>query len=256
MNFRAVITPNERITPQTWWGMAAAWFVLSLAYWSLFRPEIFPSPLEVLQAFPSLWSEQGLGQQLVSSFTVNFEAILLSTIISLGLAYVSTVPAAQSIVLSVSKLRFVSPAVFLFVAILATSSGHQLKLSILTLGITVFFVTTMMGVVASIPLERFDHARTLRMSEWQTVWYVIIMGTKAEAIDALRDNAAMGWAMLTMVEGFVRSEGGVGVLILDQDKHLNLANVYATAAAMIFVGLTQDYVIGFVKQIACPERTK
>lgn len=247
-----VLTPNESVEPKTIWMLMAAWFGMCLVCWSVFRPDIFPSPAEVLQAFPALWLEDGLFQELMTSFSVNAQALVISSIISLGLAYLSVVPVFRPLALFVSKLRFVSPAAFLFVLIVATSSGQQLKLSILTLGITVFFVTTMAGVVASIPKEQFDHARTLRMTEWQTVWYVIVRGTLDQAIDVIRDNAAMGWAMLTMVEGLVRSGGGVGVMILDQNRHLNLANTYAIALSIIAVGILQDYFLASLKRWLCP----
>jgi hypothetical protein len=76
------------------------------------------------------------------------------------------------------------------------------------------------------------------------VWYVVVRGTLAQAFDAIRDNAAMGWSMLIMVEGFVRSEGGVGVMLINQEKHVNFAEVYAIAIAIVLVGIAQDYIIG------------
>ena len=248
----SVFTPNEAVSKRTLWIVGGVWFAIWVSYWALFRPEIFPSPLEVIRSFPDLWWEEGLAQELVTSFKVNVQALAWSSVISLGLAYFSVVAFVRPLVTFVSKLRFVSPAAFLFVLIVATHNGHQLKVSMMTLGITVFFVTTMTGIVAAIPKEKFDHARTLRMSEWRAIWYVVVRGTLDQAIDVLRDNAAMGWVMLTMVEGLVRSEGGVGVLILNQNKHLNLANVYAIATAIILVGLTQDYALGVVKNILCP----
>jgi len=41
---------------------------------------------------------------------------------------------------------------------------------------------------------------------------VIVLGRADAAFDAMRQNAAMGWMMLTMVEGISRSEGGIGGL--------------------------------------------
>src|SRR5437867_629398 len=84
------------------------------------------------------------------------------------------------------------------------------QVALLVFGMTVFFVTSMLDVVAAIPKESFDHARTLRMGEWRTVWEVLVLGTAEKAMDVLRQNAAIGWMMLTMVEGISRSEGGVG----------------------------------------------
>lgn len=247
-----VLTPNEWVPPRLLWMITGGWLLVWMLGWMVFRPAIFPSPVEVLQSIPDLISQDGLIQELTSSFIVNLEALAISMAVSLALAYLSVVPIFRPLTVFVSKLRFVSPAAFLFILVVVTSSGHELKLSLLTFGITVFFVTTMAGVVAAVPKEQFDHARTLRMSEWQIVWYVIIRGTWDQAIDTVRDNAAMGWAMLTMVEGLVRSEGGVGVLILDQNKHLNLAPVYGVALMIIAVGLVQDYALGQIKLWQCP----
>lgn len=223
-----------------------------VTYWTLFKPVIFPSPLEVVQAFPRLWMDNGLGEQLFNSLLVNAEALFYSSLISVGLAYLGEIPIVRYIVLGISKLRFVSPATFLFVFIMAAHNGHQVKVWMLTLGITVFFITTMAGVVASVPEEEYDDARTLRMGSGKMTWYVVIRGTLDQAFDALRDNAAMGWAMLTMVEGVVRSEGGVGVMIVDQTRYLNLADVYAIACTIILTGIGQDYLIGTVKKLVCP----
>lgn len=247
-----LLTPNEIVSRRTVGLIILGWIGVWLACWTLFRPAIFPSPADVLNSLPDLWFQDGLAQELLASFFVNLQALAISICISLVLAYLSVVPVCRPLALFVSKLRFVSPAAFLFILIVITSGGHELKLSLLTLGITVFFVTTMMGIVAAIPREQFDHARTLRMTEWQTVWYVIVRGTWDQAIDVIRDNAAMGWAMLTMVEGLVRSEGGVGVLILDQTKHLNLDATYAAAGSIIAVGLIQDFMLGQLKAWQCP----
>ena len=246
-----ILDPNNVVSRNVLAAIAGTWIAVWITAWVIFRPQIFPSPDEVLGALPGLFSD-GLAQELFTSFSVNFQALVLSTIISLGLAYLSVVPVFKPLAVFVSKMRFISPAAFFFVLVVATGSGHELKLSLLTLGITVFFVTTMLGVVASIPKERFDHARTLRMTEWQIVWYVIVRGTLDQAIDCIRDNAAMGWSMLTMVEGLVRLEGGVGVMLIDQNRHLRLDAVYAIAICIIAVGLLQDYALSCLKALVCP----
>jgi len=116
----------------------------------------------------------------------------------------------------------------------------------------VFFVTSMAAIVAEIPKDRFDHARTLRMSEWRVVWEVVILGTADQAIEVLRQNAAIGWMMLTMVEGISRAEGGIGAMLLNQNKHFRLAEVFAIQLVILTVGLGQDYGIGILKRMICP----
>jgi NitT/TauT family transport system permease protein len=130
--------------------------------------------------------------------------------------------------------------------------GHPLKTSLLVFGVTVFYVTSMASVIAAIPKGDFDHARTLRMSEWRVVWEVVILGTVDKAFEVLRQNAAIGWMMLTLVEGIVRSEGGVGTMLLNESKHFRLAEVFAIQIVILLVGLFQDYGIGVVRRLACP----
>jgi NitT/TauT family transport system permease protein len=252
VNWKQLMTPNELIPARSAWVLIAAWIVIFLGYWTAFKPDIFPSPVEVLQAFPLLWFQDGLGQELISSLIVNSQALLLSAVVSLPLAYVSRVPVFVPLATFVAKMRFVSPAVFFLVLLFIASGGHMVKVLMLAMGETFFLVTTMIGVVQAIPEFQFDDARTLRMSEWLATWYVVVRGTLAQAFDAIRDNAAMGWSMLIMVEGFVRSEGGVGVMLINQEKHVNFAEVYAIAIAIVVVGIAQDYVIGIVKTAVCP----
>jgi NitT/TauT family transport system permease protein len=139
-----------------------------------------------------------------------------------------------------------------FVLALAARDGHQLKVWMLVFGMTPFFLTSMAAVVAAIPQERFDHARTLRLGPVRVWWEVVVRGTVDPMLEALRQNAAIGWMMLTMVEGVVRSEGGVGALMLGANKHLALDAVFALIFVVLLVGVAQDRALGWMRRTACP----
>jgi len=247
----SIFTPNKVVSTTTKTLIITSWAVVLLVVWSVFKPTIFPSPLEIIAALPTVWSE-GIAAELWASLWVNIEALGLSTLLGLPLSYLFRIPAANPAAAFVSKLRFIGPAVFFLPLLFLTSNGHQVKVLLITLGELFYFVTTMSGVVGAIPEYRFDDARTLRMSEWLSVWYVVIRGTLVETFNAIRDNAAMGWAMLMFVEGVVRSEGGVGVMLLNQEKHVNLANVWAIIIVIFLTGIVQDYIINLTKEMACP----
>src|SRR5262249_50721307 len=114
------------------------------------------------------------------------------------------------------------------------------------------FVTSMAAVIAAIPKADFDHARTLRMNEWRVVWEVVVLGTADKAFEVLRQNAAIGWMMLTMVEGISRAEGGIGAALLSQSKYFRLADVFATQIVLLVVGMLQDYAIGALRRFFAP----
>ena len=248
----SALSPNAVLSSGALRLLIAVELVLALAVWFASPFEVLPTPPEVLKALGNLWANQGLGQDLIASFKLNVEALLISTGLSLLLAYLTVLPIFRPLVEAVSKGRFLSLTGFSFVFTLIVGGGHTLKLSLLVFGMTVFYLTSMAAVIAAIPRESFDYARTLRMGEWRVVWEVVVLGTVADAFEVMRQNAAIGWMMLTMVEGISRAEGGVGAMLLNQNKHFHLAEVFAIQIVILAVGLTQDYAIGFFKRIVCP----
>jgi NitT/TauT family transport system permease protein len=246
-----VLSPNRVISRQTLRWLVGFQLVMLFFIW-IFTPTVFlPKPKEVFQALSEMWM-QGLGGELITSFYLNLQAIAISSVLSLLLAYLTVVPFFRPMVTLLSKLRFLSMVGLTFFFTLMATTGHELKLYLLVFSVSVFFVTGMAEVVAAIPKEQFDLARTLRMGEWRVVYEVVILGQADKAFEILRQNAAMGWMMLTMVEGISRSEGGVGAMLLNQNKHFHLSAVFAIQISILVLGLGQDYVIGLLRRVFCP----
>lgn len=250
--FVQAFLPNRAISPNALRIIVAFQVALLLLIWINSPFKVLPQPLEVLRAFRDLWFNQGLSRELGTSFMLNVEALALSTLLSLALSYLTVLPFFRPVALAVSKGRFLGLIGLTFVFTLMVGGGRPLKLALLVFGMTVFFITSMAAVVLEIPRERFDHARTLRMGEWHVVWEVVILGTADKAIEVLRQNAAIGWMMLTMVEGISRSEGGIGAMLLNQNKHFHIAEVFAIQITILLVGLFQDYLIGGFQRLLCP----
>jgi NitT/TauT family transport system permease protein len=259
----ALVTPNADVAVPTYALLSALYVALAFLVWSQCATQVIPKPLEVLQALQDLWLNDGLGRELWTSMQLNLHALFIYTSLSLVLAYSSRWPFMRPIVMFIGQLRYLSPMGFVFLLTMYTHSSHQLKVALLVFFITPFFTKSMADVVMQIPEEQFDHARTLRMSELRVVWEVAVLGTAAVAFTVLWQMAAMGWSMLTMVEGISRAEGGVGALLLNQNKHFRLAQVFAIQFVILLIGLVvQDYCIRFMRRLVCPyaslgiERTK
>lgn len=244
--------PNKSVSSTTWTVIIIVQIALLLVVWSLGSTYMIPSPIEIGRAWVSLVQTQGLLYELWVSIKTNVEAIFISSVISIGFSYLTVLPVMRPIVSALSKSRFFGLTGFVIVFTLAFGGGHGLKLALLTFGISVFLITGVAKIVASIPKEDFDHARSLRMNEWRVVYEVIILGKADEVLEILRQNAAMGYMMLTMVEGLVRVEGGLGVLMLNEGKHFHLDAVFAIQLTILFVGIVQDRLLGWLKDIICP----
>jgi NitT/TauT family transport system permease protein len=168
------------------------------------------------------------------------------------LSYATVLAVARPLVAAVSKLRFLGLTGLVIPFTLITGGGYDLKVYLLTFGMTTYFVTAMAQVVLEIPREQFDHMRALGAGELRTLWEVVILGTFDKALDVLRQNLAIGWTMITMVEGISRAEGGLGAMILNQNKHFKLAEVYAIMLLILVVGRVLDYAMGLLQRTLCP----
>jgi NitT/TauT family transport system permease protein len=245
------LRPNQWVPRRTYVTLAVLWAVVALLLWS-FGHGMFPSPARVLAALRTMVSEQGLLGELLTSLTLFAESLAVATLLSFGLAYLSVVPAIRPLVKALTRARFLSLVGLTFVFTTTFGGGHPLKMSLLVFGISAFLLTSMVDVVASVETEKLDHARTLRMGDWRVVWEVVVLGQMGPAFDALRQNAAIGWMMLTMVEGISRSEGGIGALLMDQNKHFNLAAIFAVQAVFLVAGFFQDAFLAWLKSVLVP----
>lgn len=245
------LMPNEVVSSRTMQFIVISQAAIFFWLWSTASFPLIPKPFEVWKAFKMMWFNEGLGQELITSALLNLKALGLATAVSLLLSYSTVIPICRPLVTVFTKGRFLGLIGLYVFFILAFGSGQALKIILLAFGESVFFVTSMSSVVAQIPKEEFDHARTLRMNEWRVVWEVVVLGTLPKAFDVIRDNAAMGWTMLTMVEGISRA-GGVGALMLNENKHFNLAAVVAIQLSIMLLGFCNDSLIGWLKTQICP----
>lgn len=248
--------PNKTLTSKEWAVLLTIQVGLLSLLWSAGDSLSIPGPVDTLNALGRLIKEEGLLYDLfVVSFRINIEAIAITAVLSIGLAYLTVLPVMRPLGELCSKFRFLPMTGLVTPFTLAFGGGHWLKVSLLTFGMCVFFITSMTAVVASISKSDWDQARSLRMSSWRAVREVVVLGKADEAFEVLRQNAAIGWMMLTMVEGLVRSEGGVGSVLLNQAKYRHWDAVFAIMGTLLLLGVIQDRVIVGLKGFFCPYAT-
>lgn len=211
-----------------------------------------PSPAAIFTAWDDLATKQGLLLELFRSVVVIWEALLLSAIISFGIAYLTTADAFKPIGTFIASLRFLGFAGLTFLFTLWTSNGQNLKLALLTFGMTVFLTRSTIDEIKSIPLEAIDYARSLGMSGWRITYEIGVRGRLHAMLDLLRQNAAIGWTLIVMVEGLVRSDGGIGAMLLIQGKYFNLSSVFAIQLTILAYGIIQDIALSALRYSVCP----
>src|SRR6266852_3456304 len=120
-------SPNRVISKAALRFIIVFQIAVLLIVWATSTYVFLPKPMDVWRAFVDLWSHEGVGQELIVSFSLNLQAMAWATPISLGVAYLTVVPAFQPIAMAVSKGRFLGMVGLTFFFTIVFSSGHRLK---------------------------------------------------------------------------------------------------------------------------------
>ena len=204
-------------------------------------PSIIPAPQRIISATWNLIIEQGLLRDMITSLTFCIKAMIYASIISLVLAYSSVIPIFKPLTTILSKARFLSTAGLTFIFALLAHDTSEQKTYLLVFAVSVFLITGSAAVVESVTKEEKDYARSLKMNEWKVVWHVIIRGKFDQMFELIRQNFAMAWMLLTLVENFCRADGGVGIILYDLGHRFKLDAVYGVQILILFTGAGCDY---------------
>jgi NitT/TauT family transport system permease protein len=159
--------------------------------------------------------------------------MIISIIIALTLSYLVALPAIKPITALIVQFRYLTLGGLIFFFTLITKDASRLKMSLLIFGIVPFFVTSLWAIILEIKEEEYNLCKTLRMNNWETLYEVIILGRADQVIEVMRQNFAIAWMMITMVEGLCMSQGGLGMMIVRDNKYLSFGMPYVFSDLII-----------------------
>ena len=232
--------------------IAVAQALFALAAWQLSPGGLIPGPLRVLGALGQLLGTRLLIDNLLVSLLLTVKAMFYSVLITLVFSYLSVVPFFSSIAKLLVRLRYLTLTGLIFIFTLLTRDGGALKLWLLVFGIVPFFTTSFLSVIIRIPVQEYELCQTLGYTRWETLYEVIIVGKADQVFEIVRQNFAIAWMMITMVEGLSMGEGGVGTLLIKYNKYNDLPHVLALQVVVLGVGLFFDYLIGSLRRWLFP----
>ena len=236
-------------------NLVIVWIGLLLAVWFFNPIKALPFPREVLRAFGHMWSAaggQGLLYNIYVTLKLNVVGLGYAAIISLAIAYLSVIPLFQPVNKMVQWLRYIPIVGFNLVFLTLFTIGWPMKVAMLTTGMSFFLVTSMTGVIASIPRMKYELAKVLGYNDWHVFYSVIVRPTLPEMIDMIAQNAAIGWVMITAIETYNRTEGGIGSQIYAYSSTNNLAEVYAYLLIIGVIAAAEDWLFKLIKRLMFP----
>jgi len=232
---------------------------LVLVLFESFHNPMIPPPSEIAAKMWSIWmgndvlmNGESFFDNLQSSLFLTCKGMGISILIALFVSYLSVVPVFRPAAQMVVKFRYLTLTGLILLFTLITKDGAVLKISLLIFGIVPFFVTTLLGIIGQVPTDEYDLCRTLKMNSWEMLWEIVIVGRIDSAFEAMRHNFAISWMMITMVEGFSMSQGGLGTLIIKFNKYYQLAGVYAVIINILLLGVVIDFALGYIRKTIFP----
>lgn len=246
----AMLQPLRRVAAKSRILLSLGWAATCVLLTSL-ASEKMPSLAQVLEALRRLWWEQALGRELGQTLLLTGHAMVVSVCVALALAYGSLIPLLRAPAKAMCKLRFLGVQGLVPPLLLMTGGGYGLKVWLLSAGMVPFLTDAVVEIVESVPKDRVDYLRVLGLSDWAILREVFVVGTLNQVLGAVRQNLAMGWAMISMVEGISRA-GGVGAMLANQEKHWEMAEMYAVLLTILVVGIALDWFMGTLIDAVCP----
>jgi NitT/TauT family transport system permease protein len=244
--------PFATISRQNFLIMVILQLLFILVVWQLSPGGLIPGPLPIVKALGELLTGSLLADNLLVSLLLTVKAMFYSVLITLIFSYLSVLPFFRSVAQLIVKCRYLTLTGLIFIFTLLTKDGGALKLSLLMFGIVPFFTTSFLAVIVRTPAQEYELCQTLGYNRWQTLYEVIVVGKADQVFEIVRQNFAIAWMMITMVEGLNMSEGGIGALLIKYNKYNDLPYVLALQAVIFGIGLFFDFSLGSLRKWLFP----
>jgi len=241
---KSIFSPLTQVKGRTSTMIIVAEVALALGLWQIIGGGgLIPTPFQIVLSTWRILSSPSFADNLFSSLGLTMSGMGISIVLALLISYLSLLPVFAPVARFVVKCRYLTLTGLIFLFTLLTQDGHQLKIGLLVFGIVPFFVTTLLSIIDAINEQEFELCRTLRMNNWQTLFEVIILGRLDQVVEVLRQNFAIAWMMITMVEGLSMSEGGLGTLLIKSNKYIDLSTVFGILVIIFGMGVLFDYLL-------------
>lgn len=246
MNFiKKVFTPLTELSYKTRTILVTANVLVALILWQIFaQGGLIPNPVKIVKALGAILGKADFFDNLFSSLGLTLKGMGISILIALVICYLSLIPFFNPLAKFIIKCRYLTLTGLIFLFTLLTQNGHELKISLLIFGIVPFFVTSFLSIIDSINVQEYELCKTLRMNNWQTMLEVVIIGRLDQVFEVMRQNFAIAWMMITMVEGLSMSEGGLGTMLIKSNKYIDLGSVFALLVIIFALGIFFDILLG------------
>ena len=228
-----------------------AWSLVT--YTGFFKPFFLPTPTSVVSAAVSLFVSGGLIADASASIYRMLLGFLASLVISLPIGILLGVSRTFEAFTKplIAFVRYIPPSAFIPLAIIWFGIGDSQKIAILVIGIAPYLALLIADAAINTPLELIDAGRALGANRINTIFKVILPSSLPGIWDACRLMIGAGWTFVIIAE-IVGASSGLGHLMIESQRFLRTANIFAAIIIIGFLGLITDYFFEITYKLLFP----
>ncbi len=267
---RAVSAPKRQLSQTVFWRIAddipqrLQWILIALSigvplvgWWlisalQLVNDAFLPSPLQVKDAFISLWQQGYLTQDTMMSLfrvMVGFAlAAIVSIPVGISMGAFASIRALFEPIIGI--VRYMPPPAFIPLLVIYLGLGETPKIMLIFIGTVFFNILMIMDAVKFVPKELIETTYTLGGLRWQTLLRVITPHVTPSIIDTFRVNIATSWALVVVAE-LVAAEQGLGKRILLAQRFFKTDEIFACLIVLGLIGFAIDLLFRLVLRATC-----
>ncbi|MEH1933170.1 MAG: ABC transporter permease [Nostoc sp.] len=249
----AILVILSLVIPICLWWIVSSWVATTPGTSSMF----LPTPVQVLAAIHTLWSDGTLLKDIEFSMFRVLTGFFLAAVISIPVGtLMGTFASVRSLLEPIiGIIRYMPAPAFIPLLILYFGLDELPKILLIFIG-TLFFNTLMiMDGVKFIPKELIETTYTLGGRRSQVLLQVIFPYLLPAIIDACRVNMAAAWNLVIVAE-LVAATEGLGKRISIAQRFLRTDEIFAGLIVIGLIGLGIDLLFRLLLRVYCRWATK
>lgn len=235
-----------------WIIVVAVW--AAVTHWNLVNRFSVPTPLEVIRAFPDLWKDSQLIQNVAISWWRIGQAFLWCAIIAipLGLLMASFRWVHDLVNPVAAPMRSMPITAFLPAFIGLFGIEERMKVIFLWFGMFFYLLAVVVEEVNRVDNSLLETAYTLGAKRYQVLW-LMFRASFPGIFSSFRILYDIGWTYVILAE-IVNRNGGVGAMIQSAEQFHRPDLVYAGIIAIGVAAFLFRALLTFLEKILFPWR--
>ena len=255
-----LLTIRREVSPRLKWSLAlASWVVVVIIWeivtrWNIVDRFSVPTPMEVIRAFPSLWTDSELLRNVATSWWRIAQAFLWCVVfaVPLGVLMASFRWVYDFVNPVAAPMRSMPLTAFLPAFIGLFGIGETMKVAFLWFGMFFYLLAVVVEEVNRVENSLLETAYTLGASRLQVLW-LMFRASFPGVFSSFRILYDIGWTYVILAE-IVNRQKGVGAMVETAEQFHRPDLVYAGIIAIGVAAFLFRLLLTFLEKQLFPWR--